>query len=638
MWEQTAGTFTLMTEGLKINTSNSVAFNQENGLNFPVEIGEFDFSTSPSGCNYTALAANNFRFSPSSNYVCKVVGPAYSTYSFYENANSHLLGQYKTVPGSNLFMTVPGKKQVYQPVVKTLYAKSSNIKVLDDFEADELSIAGGSVWTTMVWDSNLDIIILPTANLVHVPYEIQYTHWKQMFTSLQTDFSSNHSTVLSKQEYSNLANASYIDVYSNTLNNALFQQLDGLKTSKASDYAIFKSKLDIDFGVKYPLYGAINRYEANYMTKIDTTTYAFNPESSNLLLRNEMIQHWARFDYCRDNLHFGPRFDRALTGSLVGIKACNGRMEFAARTHGLDLTSHDTDFFPNPVAAFLPGGFNEDAMHWSLARYNNKRVWDDATDTIVDSSLNITGDYLIGYTKSRMFIFDYQRLCTAGKQMTGTHGPYHEYELGITHNTCFDYAVVWAQSDQKIRVAGLFDGWAFDGDMFILQPFLYGVTNDIVTPSKCLGPDGSAKGLINSPVEFGVQKTSNPVQMPLYAYNIPNLIRKYNAGSNLAALSDSEVLTWARIFPSAGWWERSGTQFYGNLLVSTCMESGTNMINPKDGTIVQTVYWAEGQAVAPVIVDGIMYNYGGTNKEGNAGDNGQPKDVNYLVMWTPYGK
>jgi hypothetical protein len=163
----------------------------------------------------------------------------------------------------------------------------------------------------------------------------------------------------------------------------------------------------------------------------------------------------------------------------------------------------------------------------------------------------------------------------------------------------------------------------------------------------------------------------------LTAYNLQTIMNNYMgvAGSNAARNTHANVVAYefcnnenpivgpgskgpnTNGVPSGGF-NNSGTQMYGSIVLSgtntgmiqafdlntgfpvnqSVPRTATGFVDPQGVTPVMNssigIYNPEGQRVAPLIVDGVMYGWGGANRW--AQFNLPP--ASKLFMWTPYGK
>lgn len=139
-------------------------------------------------------------------------------------------------------------------------------------------------------------------------------------------------------------------------------------------------------------------------------------------------------------------------------------------------------------------------------------------------------------------------------------------------------------------------------------------------------------------------------------YNIEKILR--NAITNPALNTPANAVKYQyNCYDAVGVGsDNAGPQVYGNVVLSGTnignlevfnLATGypINQPNPLPGQYVPRysnsaigIYNAEGQRVPPVIVDGVMYGYGGANKWVRPGTTGLAANPSKLFMWTPYGK
>ena len=121
----------------------------------------------------------------------------------------------------------------------------------------------------------------------------------------------------------------------------------------------------------------------------------------------------------------------------------------------------------------------------------------------------------------------------------------------------------------------------------------------------------------------------------LLAYDIPKLIDHYN--NTRLNIIDNQANIWKWVFVLN---ERVGTadvgsvQIYGNGVIAGSNRGVLYTLDIESGTELQTLTNYEGMSCGPVVVNGMMYSYGGNNKW-------NPNKVfnyaTYIMTASPYG-
>jgi hypothetical protein len=274
--ETTAGTFNLLTG--KINSDNSW------------EYGKFTFKP-------------NTVFDDEESYECII-------------QNGSRKGKKVTIHGNNLYKkATENEDQQYQPVVKTLYRTQIDKKFLDEFEAYELSIRCGGVYSNFCYEEEKDTIIFGTGNLYHIPYGIVYDSYNKLNSKNSDPYITNNPIV------------------------------------NGETYARTKS------GIYDPLPEDIDE-------KVVEET------------RKRQLKYWSDVIYMRDNANYGTDFKRAFFDSCVGIKCIDGSLQFALQTNRIDLVDHSITVGKSKAKSnvFYPNGNNQDCMGATIASFDNHKV------------------------------------------------------------------------------------------------------------------------------------------------------------------------------------------------------------------------------------------------------------------------
>jgi hypothetical protein len=463
-------------------------------------------------------------------------------------------GQMATVPGNKLYKKENKNKQQYQPIFKVLYRTQVNKKVLDEFEAYELSIRGGGIYCNFCYEEEMDTVIFGTGNLYHIPFGII----DDTYTKLNGD---NH------DEY--VANNPIVD---------------------GETHARLKS------GIYEPLPKVVD-------------------EDIVKETRKRQLKYWTECISLRDNANYGTDFNRTFFDSIVGLNCSDGRIEFGIKTNRIDVVDHSITVGKSEAKSniFFPNGNNQDVMGVTVATFNNEIV----------GNKKISGKYLLACTKARLLIFDYHKLFN---KIVGVNKKSINYSEGIIKNTAFYDALIWEQKEGSTDQVGVLRSFAFDGKILIRKSSgnssgdfsLYEEPNEVFESGK------EVNGFLVSP------NIPNPASF-LIAYDIHKIIankpKKYS-DAILWAFSNNKVF-------GAG---ESGTVgMYGPYSFFGTKSGNLFILNSLNGEVQKILYNEEGFSTCPVVVDGLLYGYGGNNKWTQA----SVKNYSFaskIYMYTPYGK
>jgi hypothetical protein len=276
--ENTAGTFNLLTG----------SFTEDNSW----EYGKFTFQP-------------NTVFDDTLSYNCVV-------------QNGSRRGQTISVPGSNLYIRATiTETQQYQPVVKTLYRSQVGSKILDKYEAYELTHRCGGVYFNFCYEKKRDVIIFGTGNYLHVPYNIINDNYIKL-------------------------NGSNPDPY--ITNNPL---VNG-ETNARKNSGIYQKLPDI-----------IN-------------------EDVVAQTRLRQYKYWDDCARLRDTANYGADYNRAFFDCCVGLKCSDGSVQFALKTNRIDCVDHSITIGKSKTknSIFYPNGNNQDVTGGTIAKFKNYKIGD----------------------------------------------------------------------------------------------------------------------------------------------------------------------------------------------------------------------------------------------------------------------
>ena len=274
--EKTAGTFNLLTGNMNPDGS--------------WEFGKFVFHS-------------NTTFDDTASFECTI-------------QNGPNRGNLVSIPGSALYKRATANSdQQYQPVVKTLYRSQINKKKLDEFEAYELTIRGGGVYSNFCYEDEKDVLIFGTGNLYHIPYGIIYQAYAKLNGGNEDPFIANNPIV------------------------------NGETNAR----------------VKSGIYDPLPQH-------VDETVVKET--------RKRQLKYWSEVIEDRNNANYGTDFNRAFFDSVVGLKCSDGSVQFALKTNRVDLVDHSITIGKSKAKSnvFFPNGNNQDVMSATIATFDNYKV------------------------------------------------------------------------------------------------------------------------------------------------------------------------------------------------------------------------------------------------------------------------
>jgi hypothetical protein len=465
--------------------------------------------------------------------------------------NGPRLGSNVWVAGSNLYdkTNVNG----YQPVVKTVYTSQIGVKVLDKYEAYELSQYGGGLYGNYCYDEDRDCIIFGTGNNNHTTHEHEYETYRRLNPSS-----------------------------SNPLVYGEFQYLE--------------------------------HYGMNQVIPQPVT------ESVCSNVRALEHKYWTDRNTIRDTLDFGNRHRRFLSDYFIGLNCSNGALMFAAKTGIVDCVDHSITlgFASAKSGVFHADGNNQDAIQGCIiANFDN-----------TNNTYGVTGKYLIGATKSRVFLYDYNKLFD---QLEGVPGDSSvDFKQGLSKNTCSSNALVWEETIGPINFGLTFGGMAFDGKTLVRRQEGSRTALNQTVYEPGLNPNPNA--VLSDPTNIILGKTKLPA---VYGFDVAKLI-----ATRPTSIDGRNIYEWAVTGDMLGTSDFGSTFIYGNVCMFGDKAGTLRFINVNTGNIISSINIPEGFPVAPLIADGIMYGYGGNNRWSS-----QLFDPTYekrlgsrLLMWTAFGR
>ena len=599
--------------------------------------GSFDFTKDSS--NYKVCSG---AFDKTKSYYCTV-------------QNGPTQGQRILVPGTWLVPAVDdlsptakfaydasGNSQGWQPVIKTLYKTMAGNYQLTMYEASELSLVGGGIYMSFVYDPVNDVVSIPSSNLTHSCYEYDKKAYQYLWS---------HTYDLSGNALSTNTNINLLNNYD-------------------SAYPYINPRI-----LANPVWDAQSHYQQN--------TMMFNPnsnvfaDSSNSrhtthdLIKAWQTRHWTAMQSTRDNLKLGSYYDRMAFDSVTGLNVSDGTTKFLLKLNSYDCADHSVGFDNGGAedTVFHSDGPNQDISSVTLVESVPYYYYSPAGE-IIATQYNLTdpagnpGKWLVARTKSHPIVFDYNQLLTStlvgATDASGNVDPSGQFIYGLASNDSMD-SKIYEETMGPQQQFMCFGSSMWDGSMFVSkttgQNFLpeaylaHQVTNIAYPVPGLVDPNNYV-----TPPFFASANVYGAYAPTLYSLdlshmtNIPRAtLATMNRDSAILDVSGNPVINkytgepryvcpWIQIGHANGALDAGVIQGYGNMVVMGQNNGKMNMISIQTGAVIQTVFCSEGAQNAPTIVDGIMYGYGGTGKWGGMPYLWGNKAATQLNMWTPNGK
>ncbi len=466
-----------------------------------------------------------------------------------------------------------------QSVVKVLHASTQvGVKVLDQYEASELSSYGGGMYNAIVYDAERDVVMFPVSNTTHVCHDYEKTTF-QAYYEFNVDDSGNQ-----------LTNDPYI--------------------------------------LENPVYLGMHRYLNLSMMNGSYADYDQGTDSETALnIQYWQQRYWNTNKRVRESVNLGDYNRRQMFSGFVGLNASTGELLFGLRTTGgVDNVDHTITFFNywSQNSIFHPNGMNEDGNTISLVRSKpthfdgngNPTAWN-----IVDSNGN-PGAWLGCTTKSRTYIFDYNQLFNKITHIPGDNSL--GYVKGIASNTAFEDAILYEEMNAVVNGVIHFNGNACNGPT-LLSRFTGNSSSAPETFADLSGNSLNPDGYIVDPA--GKDDMASNI---LIAYDL-----KHIAAHPPNTVSRSRAIKWITGSEIIGVHDTGSTFMYGDIALLGSKNGELKLIDVNTGITIDTVINNEGMSTVPIVADGIMYGYGGTTKWSGPGSVIHATKIN---MWTPNGK
>jgi hypothetical protein len=541
--------------------------------------------------------------------------------------------------GSGLKTTITGTSIAGNPVTKIFYKQQIGHKILSSIEAHQLNYYGAGMYANITYDAVQDAVILGANNFSQGVLDDEWRTYNWL-RKVSPNTSLNQFTTPASIQVPNCLGWEALSIERGlhgiagaSTNPAYYPSCFGNAASGA-----FMTK-DVNNVMVDSFDHQINRL--NYLARLQTLT-------SDL---DKVCSGEADFKY-------GPRASRALNGVIFALGCNNGALKFAAKTWISDQTEHSTSFRFNQSngTVYRTNGANQDYVPgFTISKVNYGAA-----------AGGFTGPrYLLAANKSRFQIMDLDAAYASGTSLTGTNGLVaNQYSKGITggiigmNNPIF----VYKDMQRALSVQGNFNSIAYNAETNTFVTRAHGIQDG---RWQMFGPAGVSTGttsfefknyhnnLTVTDANFGGELIVGEAGLAAHPHGFGNTLFFYDIKSIVQnPNTSSKWNNWAwdfenHIFGELGLIDGGDVQQCGDLTVAGTKKGDLNFIDTAAKRLKHTIYINGGASITPLMVDGVMYGYGGNSKWnwsftpqglGNATENTYRKDAKELFMITPYGK
>ena len=528
--------------------------------------------------------------------------------------------------GQGVTGTVSGNTLLGLPVTKIFYKQQIGNKYLTEQEADSLNYYGAGLYNNITWDPVKDCVFVGSNNFSRSVLDDEYRTYNYLRRTCPTG---GDLTI-------NVPNA------------------DGLTYLKAE-----RGVTPAGPFVGTSVAGA-------YQGKDDDNVIVDNGEYQNNRLayiekQRRMILDFDAIVSGQADFKYGPRAMRALNGSVTALGVATGAPQFIFKTWITDQTEHSSTFlgYQSNAIVYRTNGINQDMMPGTQIVT--------ITPYTGDNGASNSKRYLVVGSKSRMQLLDLDAAYT-GAALTAVSGESgNQFVKGIASGviTMNDSRVIYKDTQRGMNVQANFNSLAYNPDTKILcqrghqvtdQAQMFGSTggfqfknyhNDQTYNNAAFGGEiiTKDKGLLAVPGIFASQ---------LYFYDVQTLVDNYRRNAIPYYTPSTSINSWAWNFPQNlfidagffGIFDGGDVQMYGDLTVAGSKEGTLWFIDTLSKRVVHRMNINGGSSITPLMVDGVMYGYGGNSKwsqsktpdqEGANSTNAYMKNAKELFMITPYG-
>ena len=406
-----------------------------------------------------------------------------------------------------------------------------------------------------------------------------------------------------------------------------------------------------------------------------------NEMSGCKFLNNRQQAYWDKANALRDNQNFGALYNRSGATGCTGIRVSNGELMFSIQQTNFDMVDHSSTFEVGGQAvidAFHMSGYNMDGTSATIIKMTDK-------NKVARKILVCTG-------KVKFMMLDYDLLVDpitkASKTLTHVPGDSTvDYKKGCQTNT-WKNAMIYESNTGFLSFLVIFNGYGTDGTNFLTSScsaatYYIANWNEGFLPNKEVhglqmdttmanGKYWQAQALPDSALAY-LNSINDPMfnfyglyqNVPAYACtksfkitcrNIQLALDNYFVDD--VVNTDYAIVKWQNATDYGSSANNQGPQIYGSVVLSGSNNGYLQFLDintgypinhpiPATGEYVpfplnnksSGVFNPEGMRSPPLIVDGVMYGYGGNSKWNGGSDALLPFGyATKMFMWTPFGK
>ena len=492
--------------------------------------------------------------------------------------------------GQGYSVSVSGSFIVNQPVFKIFYKEQIGKYVLNAEDASALNYFGAGHYCNICYDPVHDCVILGSGNMNLHPVDEEYRTYKYLRLDRARD---NNNNLAPK-----------------TLNDIRAPNVFGFNYVKSERNLVGQPLLNNFFG------------KDQYNRLIDNENY-LNNRKNHIAKQRALVQD---FDTWATNGEFSDRYRRTIHGAFYSINLSDGALRWVFRTWIPDYTDHSATFLGLQTASsyYRSNGVNQDCMPGAtIINLNNKR-------------------YMLCANKSRMYILDLD--AAYNTQLVGVNGGGNQHTKGIISGviTPNHPAVIYKDEERGMNVQANFNSLAYNPNLGILVNRCHLVQDqtNIFSGGQWnnkhrnvvyqLG--GTDDELITG--DMGILAVPGIYASALYFYNIPSIINNPTDRTKW----NCNAFVFEQHLGVTGIFDGGDCQMYGDITLAGTKNGNLYVIDTATGNLITTKYINGGASITPLMVDGIMYGYGGNSKWNPSTTTEYRKNAKELFMMTPYGK
>jgi hypothetical protein len=530
--------------------------------------------------------------------------------------------------GNGVVVSISGASLYGHPVTKILYKQQIGSYRLGKYDAQQLNYLGVGSYNNITWDPVTDCLINGSNNFSTFPLDDEWRMYEYLRCTSQ-------GKTIDDIRYP----------VGNGYNNAVIER--GLNSfllpivGQASS-GCFISKDDLS-------------------RQVDSVGHRANRESY-VARQAQLVEDFDRIaSSTGTGFKYGPRARRALNGCNYALNLADGSLKWVFRTMPTDSTDHAQTVYGKQTNSWMyhSRSVNQDMMPGTTidtingTRYligaNKMKTHIMDLDALNATTLvNVSGDtsntFNKGIQSGDVMICD--SICKYKDTIRGMSAEasfnslsYNKYtkNLVVRHHHCMDMFTMFGVTLNTGANAGMsIRNYNRNQIYNSNNPYLGKYFTEAgTTDTELITGD---EGLLVVPAYYAGA---------LYFYNVQSII------DNLGNPSKYQI--WAWNFPrhmdaiaadGLGFFDGSDLTQYGDLTVAGSKEGTLYFIDTENKRVKHTININGGSTITPLIVDGVMYGYGGNSKWNNsytpaqAGtdtSNAYMKNAKELYMITPYG-